>query len=408
MKPYNNILVVTYHNIVVFQQEFFIPCLQRASIDAPRNPDRLPHDRITILFQEMVMKIIRHSRKMFVYSLSILLAWQQISCMEQDPDNAKYPDQKSTNQLTTMLEDHNNVDLLIDTMQQAVSGVHEDDTNIQYFRFHLPERGNRSLKGMACSARQLEGVICEIQTQRQTYDAAFWFNWTQYWNKKYNKRVIRNNFKATIADAYNRRCKDFNPAIIQNLPKSSHDIVPLKFIQYLQKEFGAIPHATRENLRCLCLQKGYSVMNAAVDEPDRYMRKINDVLAKLHVMHDFFDNPPCCLSLWGQSEIEKEHRIFLRTHIISHNSLIARLKCLNTITLPAQMSSTQDQQRQPTSSTQYHSPYVIVIGGHQGQPPPSYTANSYPSQQFSDPFDQGTGVSTMQYKPQDEDDQNKN
>lgn len=343
------------------------------------------------------MKIIRHSHKMFVYSLSLLLYAQQVSCMEQDPDRAAYPDQQSTNQLTAMLEGHDNVDQLIDTMQQAVCGVHEDDTNTQYFMLHLPERGGQSLKGKAYSARQLEGVICEIQTQRQTYDAAFWFNWTQCWDKKYNKRVIRNNFKTTIADAYHRRCKDFKPTLIQNLPKSANDITPLHFVRYLQKEFGAMPQDTRENLRCLDLQTGYSVMNASKDEPERYTSTINQMLAKLHRMHDFFDNPPCCLSLCWKSATEDEYRIFLRTHIISHNSLIARLKCLSALTLSKPMPIAQDQQQQrpPDSSTQSHNPYVIIIGGHQG-PPPSFAQGSYQLNQVADPFIPGSGVGALQ------------
>lgn len=339
------------------------------------------------------MKIIRHSHKMFVYSLSLLLYAQQISCMDQDPDRAAHPDQKSTNQLTVMLQGHDNVDQLIDTTQQAIGGVHEDNETIQYFMLHLPERRNQSLKGKACSARQLEGAICEIQTQRQTYDASLLFKWTPYWDKKYYKRVIRNNFKTITAEAYSRRCDGFNPTLIQNLPKSANDIVPLNFIQHLQKEFGAIPSATRDNLRCLDLQKGYSVLNAPNDEPARYTSTINQVLAKLHVMHDFFDNPPCCFSFWGRSAMEDEHKIFLRTHIISHISLIARLKCLKALTLPKQMPAAQEeqhQQRQPDSSTQAHNPYFIIIGGHQG-PPPQFAEKPYNLSEIANPFIPGSG-----------------
>jgi hypothetical protein len=344
------------------------------------------------------MKIIRHSHKMSVYSLSLLLYAQQISCMDQDPDRAMHPDQKSTNQLTAMIQEHDNVDQLIDTMQQAIGGIHEDDNSIEYLMLHLPERGNQSLKGKACSARQLEGALCEIQTQRQTYDAALWFSWTQYWNKQYNKRIIRNNFKATVADAYTRRCQGFNPTIIDNLPKSANGIVPLNFIQYLQKEFGAIPSNTRDTQRCLDLQKGYSVLSAPNDEPERYTSTINQVLAKLHVMHDFFDNPPCCLSFFGKSEIEKEYRVFLRTHIISHNSLVARLKCLKALTIPKQMPIPQ-----VPPSVQYQNPYVIIVGGQQNQPPP-YTDNSYQLSRVADPFIPGSGVGSVQYKPQPNDD----
>jgi hypothetical protein len=332
----------------------------------------------------MVMKIIRHSQKVLIYSLSIFVSAQHTLCMDQNPDHAAHPDQRSTNQLTTMLEQHDNVDQLIDTIQQAIGGVHEDDATTQYFTLHLPERGNQSLKGKVYSARQLEGVLCEIQTQRQTYDASFWFKWQQFWNKRYNKRVIRNNFKATIADAYNRRCKGFNPTIIQNLPKSANDIVPLNFIRYLQKEFGSIPSNTRGNLRCLDLQKGYSVLNASTDEPAHYTSTIEQTLAKLHIMHDFFDNPPYCLSLCGKSATENEYRIFLRTHINSHNSLIARLKCLSALTLPKQISIPPTQQQPP--STQPHSPYIVIIGGNTQDQPPSFSEGSYPPSQFADPF----------------------
>jgi len=335
----------------------------------------------------MVMKIIRHSHKMFVYSLSLFLYAQQVSCMDQDPDHAAYPDQKSTNQLTAMLDEHDNVDQLIDIMQQAIGGIQEDETTTQYSMLHLPERGNQSTKGKACSARQLEGALCEIHTQRQTYDAAFWFNWTQYWDKKYNKRIIRNNFKTIIAEAYNRRCKDFNPTIIENLPKSANDIVPLNFIRYLQKEFGSIYSDTRDKLRCLDLQKGYSVLNAPQDEPGRYTNTIQNVLTKLHAMHDFFDNPSYCLSFCWKSEMENEYRIFLRTHIKSHISFIARLKSLMAPALPKEIPTPQNQQQQcqSTTSTPPHNPYIIIIGNHQ-EPTPSFKSNSYPTAQFSDPF----------------------
>jgi hypothetical protein len=337
------------------------------------------------------MKIIRHSHKTIVYSLSLLLYAQQTSCMAQDPDRADHPDQKSINQLTVMHQGHDNVDQVIDTIQQAIGGVHEDDTNIQYFMLDLPERGNQSHKGKACSARQLEAVICEIQTQRQTYDAAFWFNWIQYWDKKYNKRVIRNNFQVTVSDAYTRRCQGFNPTIIENLPKSANDIKPLVFIQYLQRHFGAIPKDIRETLRCLYLQKGYSVMHAPDDQPKHYTQTIENTLSNLARMHDFFDNPPCCLSFWGRSAIEDEYRIFLRTHIISHNSLIARLKCLKALTLPKQMPPSQEQQQQKPQPM-HPNPYFIIVGGGN---PPSYADPSHVLSQVADPFIPGSGVGSI-------------
>lgn len=337
------------------------------------------------------MKIIRHSRKMSVYSLSLLLSTQQISCMHLDDIPAAFPDQKSQQQLGTMLLGHDNVDALIDTTQSALGGVEEDSTSTHYFSITLLERGLGA--GKVCSARQLEAVLAEIQHQRQEYDDAFLFNWGKYWNKRDNKRVVRNNFLSTVSDAYTKRSDKLNPdtRIIRNLPKSASDIDAMSIIRYLQTEFGGMQG--RDSLRCLHLQPGYSIMNATKDEPAQYTSTVSAVLQAVNLMHDRFENPPCCLSLWGRGEIESRDRIFLRTHIVPYCYFIARQNRLKALALskpmPAAPQEPQPPQQQQQSTLPYASPSITIhLGGSQGNPPP-FAALSYPPN--PSPFLQGAG-----------------
>lgn len=188
------------------------------------------------------MKIIRHSHKMSVYSLSLLLYAQQISCMQHQAP-AAHGDQKSIAQLSRMLSEHNNVDQLIDTVQKAIGGIDDQDGTSHYtFTLTFPARGNKPAEQKSFTQDELAAFLCTKQDERQIYDDAFLFNWRQYWEKDYNKQLIRSNFVPITTAAYAKRCTHFNPdtSIIDNLPKSAQALNSWDIITHLQAGFADI------------------------------------------------------------------------------------------------------------------------------------------------------------------------
>ena len=284
------------------------------------------------------MKIIRHFHKMFVYSFSLLLSAQQISCMEMQqlsPAPAAHPDQKSINQLCSMLDQHNNVDDLIDTMQKALGGIDDENgSNLTFFMIAEPTPNDASPKTKSISHTDLALLLCAIQEQRQKYDAAIFFNLTEYIEKRYNKQLVRNNFIPSTTFAYSKRCTDFNPdtSIINDIPKSAQAIKSLALIKYLQGAFATID-TTKQ-----CLST-----------------PVTAIIMHVSRMFSFFDNPPCCLSLFGRNRKKLEHNVFLRTHIIPYCYFIERQKRIqNPTTIPQSLptSTEQPDQNQPPQNQQ--------------------------------------------------------
>lgn len=321
----------------------------------------------------MVMKIIRHSRKMFVYSLSLLLCPQQISCMQASTAPAAHTDQKSISQLTTMLAEHNNVDQLIDTMQKALGAIDDQDgTSHHNFTLTVPARGNKLATPRSYTQDELAKFLCAMQDQRQIYDDAFWFNWGKYWQKNYNKQLIRNNFVPVTMAAYAKRCKDFNPetSLINNLPKSAQALNSLNIITNLQAGFASID----PQKKCLSM-------------------KVSDILNKLSTMHDFFDNPPCCWYSSAQDAEKLNYNVFLRSHTIPFVYFIEKQKDLKALALPKQMPASG----QPQSASIRKKPSVLIIEGAEvhtlsakPQAPPAYAEPSHQLGQKADPFIPGS------------------
>lgn len=303
------------------------------------------------------MKIIRHSRKMFVYSLSLLLCPQQISCMQTSTAPAAHPDQKSISQLTTMLDEHNNVDQLIDTMQKALGAIDDQDgTSHHNLTLTVPARGNKLATPRSYTQDELAKFLCAMQDQRQIYDDAFCFNWDQYWQKNYNKQLIRSSFVPVTMAAYAKRLGDFKPdtSLIDNLPKSAQALNSLKIIQTLQGGFAEI------NPKKECLNVS-----------------VRDILSKLSTMHHFFDNPPCCWHSSEQSAKKLEYNVFLRSHAIPFVYFIEKQKHLKALALPKQISSPA-----PQAQSMRKQPSIVIINTSVDQPicgktqqdlPPAYT-----------------------------------
>lgn len=336
------------------------------------------------------MKIIRHSHKMFVYSLSLLLSAPQILCMQEAPQEAPaaHADQKSIHQLTTMLAGHDNVDQLIDTMQKAIGGIDDQDGKSLYnFSLTLPGNANNRIETQPLSHDELAEFLCEKQDQRQTYDNAYFFNWAGYWEKDHNKKLIRNNFVSITMAAYAQRCVNFKPdtSIIDNLPKRSKDIDSLKIIRYLQAQFADIdPKKT-------CLSK-----------------KVEDIRTELNTIHHFFDNPPCCWYSLKQKAKKLQYNVFLRSHVIPFVYFIEKQKRLKTLQLPKRMPANDQDESQKQSNPYASNPSIIIIGSngqqysltpHQGSVPPSYTEKPQALHLVANPFIPGSGVGSLNGDP---------
>lgn len=314
------------------------------------------------------MKIICHSQKMFVYSLYLLLSTQQITCMQQSSAPADHPDQKSISELTTMLHDHNNLDTVIDTMQKALGGVDDNNgTKDHFFTIDLPAHNGNQKSSKLYTQDELANELCKIQTQRQNYDAAFWFNWREFSLKNSNKRIIRSNFIKTTTLAYSQRCENFTPdtSIINDLPKSAKAINTSGIINYLQSGFSTID----PNKKCLS-------------------ETVSSIQSHLSTLFHFFDNPPCCWYSPSERKTKLEYNVFLRTHVIPYCYFIERQKRVKALQITKPMPSTETQQRDTQHQYPPHAA-MILIPAPQGTPP-SYNAASYPSQLFANPFTTGS------------------
>lgn len=226
----------------------------------------------------MVMKIIRHSRKMFVYLTPLLLHFQHLSCG---------PIPKTDTQLKEMANGHNNTDLLIDEMQKALGAVDSDTgENTSTCRF------NRLTKD-----EKIEQLI-GIQEQRMTYDARFWPTSSGHTLKQTNKGLIRRDFFNTIrtAEAFHSK---FIPdtTSIQDLPQNPDRLNAIDIIDTLQSALGRVRNKDTEFLKA----------------------SITVIAENLKTRHHFFETlaGTCCIS-YQANQLATQHKIFLRTHAIPY------------------------------------------------------------------------------------------
>jgi hypothetical protein len=219
----------------------------------------------------MVMKIIRHSRKMFVYSLPLLLYLQHLSCI---------PPIKSDTELFAIAEGHNNTDMMIDTLQKTLGGMsaldHGDTRNFK----------DSNIK-----------ELFEMQEQRMTYDAAWLFVNSEYRKKDENKRKLRREFVAktrTAEAAYG----DFIPDTtnVRDLPQNPKRLNSIRIIDILQSALGAV-----QNKSALFLDQSVSALS-------------DDLKAK----HTFFQRieESCCCIFPKERKTITQYQIYLRTRVI--------------------------------------------------------------------------------------------
>jgi hypothetical protein len=297
----------------------------------------------------MVMKIIRHSRKIFVYSLPLLLYLQHLSCT---------PPIESHENLNAILNQHGNAIRLYDKLQTAFGRMDPDNTLALDPNKDIPKQQATLKKTKA----QYVDQLIEMTSQYLTFEAKMHV-WSENYTKEKttkeaNKKSTRNNFIDQIR--YGEGCySQFNPPMtdFNHLPLDQNFAEPLLIVRKLQDDIGQIIAPPNEDVPF------FSTTVAAV----------KTILSK---MHNFFDQAqPCCAPLSSQSPEELNHLIFLRARFIPwslgaklmvYNQGLERGKRQQALTyIPPQLPNSQNNNNNNNNA--------LPLQG----PPPSYTTKPY-------------------------------
>ncbi len=235
------------------------------------------------------MKIIRHSRKMFVYSLPLLFYLQSLFCGIT---------QKNDDELKSMIKRQGCVGELIDILQQEI-GLADNPAEPLSFDITFPQgRDHEHSETIVYTKDRLLDLLNTIHQQRMRYDARTFYASTQHDIKRYNKQVIRTNFLTLIAHA--RAYQDQKllqcATPIPNLSQNPKDVDVITLITNLQTALGGV-----QNKSLVCAGQSVSAI-------------LSDIKSK----HNFFENETPCCSPLIINDAELNHRIELRSQYITY------------------------------------------------------------------------------------------
>lgn len=239
----------------------------------------------------MGMKIIRHSRKILVYSLSLIFYLQPIFCTIT---------QKDEEQLKSIVRVHGIVGDLIDTLQQEI-GLADAPAD---FEITFPEgcdqegREHTRTETLKYTKDGLIDFLDKMHQQRMYYDARTFYAKTQNEIKNYNKKLIRANFLTIISHARSYQVKELLACAVptQDLSQNPKNVDAMTLILNLQAALGRIQD---KSLRC-------------------GNQTVSDISENINKKHIFFENERACCSPYVINQEEIDHLIELRSRYTAY------------------------------------------------------------------------------------------
>lgn len=334
------------------------------------------------------MKIIRHSHKMSVYSLSLLLYAQQISCMQQPVLTIDTSGQAA---IMAKLKALNSTNARIDMMQTMLGSVIKNtelnDTNAAKAVFENVPLDDITINNR--NAEQTQQKLIDMQQQVLRYKAQYLPS-MKGWRATHNNEIAANTLSAAVAGfVLNRQQYQPNLNVItggrHNLPENPRDLDANDTITALKLALGNIP----DNV--LFLEKTVQTYKKDLDADHTFFLELE---------------ASCCCATPAQKEDALARKIKWRalaiplTCFAQKQQVLLRLK-INTASQSTTTASSTTATAQP--QPQQHAGQQLYGTMKPQGPPPNYTDKPHPLNQVADPFIPGSGVGNIQYKPQPDD-----
>jgi|GEM_PF-2444078 len=325
------------------------------------------------------MKIIRHSRKMFVYSLSLLLYAQQVLCMEQL--SVLTVDTTRQSDIMSRIKALNSTNARIDMMQTMLGSIIKNaelkGTNVAQAEFENVPLDDITINN--ADAETTQQNLINMQKQVLQYKAQYLFSLSE-WQKTRRNEINANTLSAAVAGfVLNKKQYRPNLAVItggrSHLPENPRDLDAKDLITALKLALGNVP-----------------------DNAIFLGKAVKAYKEDLQSDHTFFVEleASCCFVTPAQQEQALQSKIEWRTLAIPLTCFAQKQEILSRLNVIAASQSKAAAAAQQHPQSQFSSGQTLYGTMDQQSPAPSFTDKPHQLNQVADPFVVGSGLTLVQ------------